>query len=85
VKYLLDQEEYDALLKKKEERKDQDTKKLQKFCTMVADTLPVKFWGNEEVQIWGCIITLGKDGQEHYCDECPAQEVCPYEWKEWSK
>lgn len=27
---------------------------INKVCTQIATTLPIKFWGNEEPRIWGC-------------------------------
>ncbi|CAL9980187.1 hypothetical protein VPHD508_0101 [Vibrio phage D508] len=27
---------------------------INKACTQIATTLPIKFWGNEEPRIWGC-------------------------------
>lgn len=54
---------------------------LQKFCTTVADNMPVKS-GWKKGQIWGCILTRE---DEWYCDDCPAEKVCPYPNKAWSK
>lgn len=57
---------------------------LQEFCTYVADNLPSwKGWdGKAEARPWRCVLTVKKD---HYCDECPAQKICPKKDKEWSK
>ena len=82
MKYILSQEEYDTLRSRKEDAKAEDVERLQKFCTMVADTLPVLFWSNTEPKIWGCILSKKN---EWYCDQCPSQDVCPNEYKEWSK
>lgn len=82
MKYLLDQEEFDALDKRaKAGDKAPNKKKLQEFCTMVANSLPVK-GGWMDGKIWGCILT---SDDEWYCDDCPAQEICPNSYKEWSK
>lgn len=58
-----------------------DKVKLQELCTLVADNVPVKD-GWYKGKVWGCILT-NKD--EWYCDDCPAQELCPHPHKEWSK
>lgn len=42
MQYLLTQEEYDAL--RARQQHEISTKKLQKLCTKIADTMPVK-WG----------------------------------------
>jgi hypothetical protein len=55
---------------------------LQKFCTMVADTLPIKVSWREQARPWGCILTKE---DEWYCDECPAEHICPNQDKEWSQ
>jgi hypothetical protein len=57
------------------------TAKLQEFCTMIANTVPVaKGWYKGKV--WECILTLDR---EWYCDDCPARNVCPHPNKHWSK
>ena len=54
---------------------------LQKFCTMVSDSL-ILTEGWAKGRVWGCILTVGK---RNYCDDCPAKDVCPYPYKNWSK
>jgi len=85
MKYLLSQEEYDTLRIRKEDAIAENDEELQKFCTMVADTLPIKFWGRTEAKPWQCLISRERDNEEWYCDECPSQKVCPYPHKAWSK
>lgn len=83
MQYLLTVEEYKALHQKIDDKKRLPSKeKLQEFCTKIANELPIDagwFKG-----IWGCILT-DDSGMDHYCDHCPAQDVCPNEHKEWSK
>ena len=57
---------------------------LQKLCTQVADNLPcVRFWEDHDpLEPCGCILSKK---HEWYCDECPVQDVCPNQYKEWSK
>lgn len=84
MQYLLTQEEYDALRARQQHEIELSTKKLQKLCTKIADTMPVK-WGwskDEEAKPWGCIHS---QQEEWYCDSCPVQEICPEPDKEWSK
>lgn len=82
MQYLLSEEEYDALLKlRKEQKQLPSIENLQKFCTFVADHMPVQS-GWYKGKPWGCIITRK---EEWYCDDCPAEKICPYNGKEWSK
>jgi hypothetical protein len=86
VKYILSQKEYDDLLERAVKVEAENTRELQEFCTMVADTLPIKWtWGEgkDTPTPWGCILT--EVDVEWYCDQCPAQKVCPHQYKEWSK
>ncbi len=82
MQILLTQEEYSGLLELKTQASEDQKKKLQKFCTKVANTMPagVEWIGKERP--WGCILTVH---QEWYCDSCPAIEVCPLERKRYSK
>ncbi len=62
------------------------SKQLQKLCTEIADTMPIKWsWGGADPKPWGCIITEVESGNEWYCDECPVQKICPNLSKEYSK
>lgn len=82
MQYLLTQEEMDATRQKVAAINVlPSVEKLQEFCTMVADSMPVKS-GWYEGKAWGCILTVKR---EWYCDSCPAKEVCPYHGKRWSK
>lgn len=85
MQYILTEDEYQKLLNTGKKREDLNQKELQDFCTRVANELPIKFWNNKEAKPWGCLLTYGGQDQEWYCDECPAQDVCPYPYKEWSK
>lgn len=81
MQYLLTEAEYDAMKAAAARHQAKANEELQQFCRRVANELPVKFRGRPEAKPWGCII----DNGDWYCDECPAQEVCPYPHKEWSK
>lgn len=83
MQYLLTQEEYDILLNKaiNKEKELKDT--IQDLCTKVCDNMPIKLdWGEPEMRPWKCILTLSEDW---YCDQCPVQDVCPNDFKNWSK
>jgi len=54
---------------------------LQDLCTRVANNEPVKE-GWYKGKPWGCILT--EEG-EWYCDDCPVQDICPHDYKEWSQ
>jgi len=86
MQYLLSEEEYKNLINNKQAYNADKNKKLQEFCTMVADNLPTtESWFDKKVEPykWGCILT--QHDSEHVCDCCPAEEICPYEHKAWSK
>ena len=85
MQYLLTQEEYDALRARQQHEIDISRDQLQKLCSEIADTMPIKRpWNkNAEPAPWGCVLTV--DGEEWYCDRCPVQKICPNPYKEWSK
>lgn len=83
MNYLLTQEEYDALRTRQSIHTTEQVQALQAFCTRAANEWPIKLWGNAEATTWGCILT--PESSPGYCDECPANEVCPHPHKEWSK
>lgn len=84
MQYILTEEEYQNLVdfKKKDNLKEKE--KLEKFCTFVANNLPIESYGYKEKQAWGCI--RGRvDVDEWYCDKCPCRAICTYEHKNFSK
>jgi hypothetical protein len=85
VQYILTQEEFDDLTKKKRELTLMERTRLQRLCTLIADTMPVKWgWGQpDEPRPWGCILT--PRAGEWYCDQCPVRELCPHPHKNYSK
>ena len=86
MQFLLTQQEYDALHQQQRLITESHQAELQALCTMAAQHIPVvAVWGGDKTpRPWGCI--LGPQPQNPgYCDECPAQKVCPHEYKEWSK
>ncbi len=90
MQYLLTEEEYNQLQVKVIDaaallRRLPSISALQKICTKAADEWPIKYWGRKEAEPWHCMITAEKEGYEHYCDECPVQNICPYDGKSYSK
>lgn len=86
MQYLLTEEEYKELVAQAEGKKVANKELIQELCTEVATHKPVKYWGRKEAVIWGCILL----DEEHpasaeYCDECPVEKGCPYDYKRWSK
>lgn len=78
--YILTQEEFDALQERNQKITEDARKILQDLCTRVANyEVLTEGWARGEP--WGCILTKTSE----YCDECPAEKVCPYEYKERSK
>lgn len=88
MQYIFTEEEFAAIKNRQTYEIQLSKKKLQKLCTEIADTMPIKWtWGSgkENPKPWGCIITQAAKGQEWYCDDCPVQSICPNEYKEHSK
>jgi len=88
MQFLLSEKEYKELLESKDRAAKQSTDVLQDLCTKVADPMPVRWtWGDGKLnpKPWGCTITAIENEAEWCCDECPVQNVCPNENKEWSK
>lgn len=86
MQYIFSQQEYDSLLREKNLRTQTQENELQNLCTLAAEHIPVKLeWGdpNRSPEPWGCILSKTKNSG--YCDCCPAQEICPNDYKEWSK
>lgn len=100
MQYILTQEEYDQLSDKKLALATRHITNLQRACTLAADHVPVMWgWGDdwdsetkkmlpEVAKPWGCVITKRSTEDLHeewYCDKCPVQKECPYEYKRYSK
>jgi len=84
--YILTEQEYNDLVKAKEEAQLKNTAKLQQLCTKIANEMPVQIgWGPKVPEPWGCVITAEKNGDEWYCDKCPVKMICPYDGKCWSQ
>lgn len=84
MQYLLTQDEMNADLARRDAlHRLPSIEKLQEFCTLVADTMPVQS-GYGAGKPWQCILTVGRRG-EWYCDRCPAKDICPHPNKHWSK
>jgi hypothetical protein len=82
MQYLLTQQEFDELNDKARAVQVRHTEELQSVCTLVANHAPAhRPWAPKDKSPWLCII--GHRG--HYCDCCPAKNICPYQFKEWSK
>lgn len=84
MQYILTQEEYDDLRRAQGVLTTNRKDALQRLCTEAANHIPVSVdWKpNEPPSPWGCILT---SSHESYCDHCPAIEVCPNEYKEYSQ
>lgn len=89
MQYIFTEEEYKTLLENKEKIDEKKTNKLLNVCINVADTMPITYRNDKHgiQQPWGCMITYIRKGvnQEWYCDQCPVNEICPYEGKRFSK
>ena len=88
MQFILTEQELEELKAKQRHDIKLSKDKLQKLCTRIANEMPVKFWGRKDAEPWGCILTPDPESgemEEWYCDECPVQDICPHEHKEWSK
>ena len=85
MQYILTDAEYNDLVAQKRAVYFESTAALQELCTLAAKHIPVTpGWRSaEKPEPWGCI--LDSETNPGYCDECPAQKICPLGRKEWSK
>lgn len=83
MQYILTQEEYNELIKKKELQLQIQMGDLQELCTKIANEMPISYSWKKEIEPWGCI--LNNPDRTCYCDDCPVQEICPCPFKRWSK
>ncbi|BEP96992.1 hypothetical protein GmRootA79_53770 (plasmid) [Acidovorax sp. A79] len=85
MQYILTQAEYDALRAEQMVNLTASKDELQKLCTTAAKHIPVSLpWAPRRAPVpWGCILDPAT--QPVYCDECPAQAICPHDGKEWSQ
>jgi endonuclease III len=84
MKYLLNEKEYQSLTQVGKELRKQYDETLFDLCRRVCNNEPVRWtWGDgkDTPKPWGCI----KDDEHWHCDECPVQNVCPYEYKSHSQ
>jgi hypothetical protein len=86
MQYLLTQDEFYALQRRRAAQKAEQKTALQALCMLAADHVPVHcHWHPDEPpHPWGCILSEGENNPG-YCDLCPAKDVCPYEGKKFSK
>jgi len=86
MQYILTEEEYRALIEKRDERTRVEIQRLQDFCVLASQYIPVEKYpmsspGYKEP--WKCNLEAIRD-DEMTCDECPAGDVCPCQFKQWS-
>ena len=79
--YVLTRKELDKLEAAPGEVGDELTEKIQELCTRVADHEILKT-GWRKGQPWGCIHSTE---DEWHCDDCPVLDLCPEQFKSWSK
>jgi hypothetical protein len=79
--YILDKEEYNSLVTANILYAKQHEQTLQELCTRVANS-EILTEGTMSGKPWGCVLSVE---HEWYCDHCPVQDICPLEWKHWSK
>lgn len=52
--YILTEEEYDTLVDKGKKAKGETDQIINNLCTLVAAHMPIKYWGNDDFNAWGC-------------------------------
>lgn len=65
MQIILTVEEHQELVSRGESAKQDQKELVQKLCTMVAESKPIKYWDREEASVWGCILNRS-DEQEGY-------------------
>lgn len=84
MKYILDEDELNALVNKKKEEEKKNDALLLDLCRRVCNSEPITWtWGKgKDIPMpWRCIL----EEDDWYCDECPVQDHCPHPDKSWSK
>lgn len=77
MQYILTAKEYNGLVPK--EALELKTKAAFEASKLLAETI---LRHNEYGYGWkGCVANKTAE----YCDDCPAEKFCPFEWKNWSK
>lgn len=86
MQYILTEQEYNALRGEQRQKLEAKQAELQAFCTQAAMHIPVvPEWSQDKTpKPWGCILGP-REQNPGYCDDCPAQEICPHKFKEWSQ
>lgn len=86
MQYILTQEEYDALIKRTVDVKEDAKNTINELCKEVAIHKPVRrSWATHlPPSPWGCIHQTDQKNSPIYCDECPVIRVCKLS-KECSK
>lgn len=82
--YILTQEEYDKLTTERKYEIEMSKDALQKLCTKIANETPAFVNHKGQKVPWSCILNDNEISGMGYCDGCLVQEICPYEFKEWS-
>jgi endonuclease III len=78
MQHLLTQEELDALVPKKDFEQMRET--ALELARLLSYTLPPNKNGPGP-RSHGCI----RDGETEYCSFCPAEDLCPYKFKQHGK
>jgi hypothetical protein len=80
MQYVLTETEYETLKAAPKLVEDRCYEALLQASRRIANAEIVKE-GWYAGRIWQCMF----DKADWYCDECPAADLCPYPYKEYSK
>lgn len=86
MQFILTAEEYETLKAQRQQALTSQRDRLQAICTAAAEHIPVDHdWVPDVKSPWGCILVKGGQNGGGYCDNCPAEFICPHLGKEFSK
>lgn len=89
IQYVLSKQEYKDLVEHLRQTEEKARQRLQRICTKIADTCVTELYDYKgdviAKKVIGCICTETGPNQGGYCDDCIVRDICPKEWKNFSK
>ena len=86
MKYILTEQEYNAMVNRVDDITNKYLQDVQQLCIEVAVHKPIRLFGIQDPAIThGCILADDPEQQSECCDECPVSLMCPNDNKKWSK
>lgn len=82
MQYILTEAEFKQLTNEAKVQKVATDQIIANLCMNICNLQPVTISWIDEDKPWTCIRS---SEFEHYCDECPVNNVCTWPAKSWSK